>query len=170
MSTLGLSKMKAALPRWEPPYSQTSHTYRPGPKNVDLNKGTHTPKGPAHLQGLDASTQLHGELLLSTPELLEVNQPLGQILVLLEDFLHPRRLCHIGRLHLPPFSTLSSHLKEGLVNVKPIKMFDALTSFSRTSIRLSNRLPIEDACLISKLVGTPLPLVDIPGSLLESKS
>jgi len=136
-------------------------------RTLVINKGTHTPKGPADLQGLDVSTQLHGELLLSAPELLEVHQALGKVLVLLEDFLHPRSLCHEGSLHLPLFITLPSHLKEGLVNVKPIKTFDALTSFSRTSIRLSSRLPIEDVCLISKLVGTPLPLIVIPGSRLE---
>jgi len=42
------------------------------------------------------------------------------------------------------------------------------TSFSRTSIQLSSRLPIEDAWHISKLVGTLLPLVDIPSLYLSS--
>jgi len=57
-------------------------------QTLDINKGTNTPKVPAHLQSLDASTQLYGELLLSTPKLLEIRQALGKVPVLLEHFFH----------------------------------------------------------------------------------
>jgi len=80
-------------------------------RTLVINKGTNTPKGPVHLQGLDTSTQLHGELLLLQPELLKVHQALGEIPVLLKDFLHLGSLRHKRLIHLAVLVALLSHLK-----------------------------------------------------------
>jgi len=81
-----------------------------------------------NLQDLDTSTQLHGELFLSQPQLLQIEQTLSQILVLVNHLLHVRSLPLEGILHLLPLITFTDHLQERVSEHRP-KTFEALPLF-----------------------------------------